>query len=753
MGNKKHIFRQMQSYITIAMLISIALTAMFYLGNMYPFGTRSNLVVDLGVQYSDFILFFKNASLQDFLYSFTKGFGGQTIGLAAYYMLSPFNLIAYFFDDSQIQLAITVIIYAKFIFIGFCANYYLSKHYRKYTIPFALMYALCPYFVMYYFNIIWLDAFAIFPLLLLGCEKIIDNKKISFFIATYTISLIMNYYITYMSSLFISLYFFYYYFTNYKFEIKFLANKLFLMIKSVVISAFIASPILIPTIVNLQGNKIQEQSVLGDAFLNPDRVFNPLLLFSNIFSGNYLIDTIPFVFFTISCAVLLIAYFSSGAYTKKEKILSFSVIAFMLFSFFYNFLYLIWHALAYPQGFYYRFYFTYIFLIVLIMRKGLEGLNNLKFKHFFVGVILVIGSSYIFYFLTPHLHWGMHTLLFTTCFLIGLIACIYLNYKKFKYAKLILCLVITANVLFDSVFIFLAFTQDGYVLHYQNPYKGEYDITKPIVEYIDDDTFYRMEDLSARPYNQPMAFDYYGLSHFSSNFDSHAKHAFIYFGYDNTYYSQQYNKSMPLVDSFFAVKYLMAFNDIDVSDEYDLIYNTDYKSLYQNPYAFPIIYTANKGMPGLQANKEETLDVVFKHIGATDDLYKGAGELNFSALEQASNIAQDNAANITYQDANVIKFNITANANEAIYTTIPFDTSWYIFRNGEKIEPDKFIEYFLSIELAEGYNEFYMVYIPKGLILGLGLFILGISAVIFDTCKKRKSQKHKEILNVNTNKK
>ncbi len=741
MSGKNNLQRQIQSYIILALLVISSLTVMFYLGNMYPFGGRSNLAVDLGTQYSDFILFFKNASLQDFLYSFTKGFGGPTLGLAAYYMFSPFNFIAYFFDDSQIQLAVTVIIYAKFIFIGLCANYYLLQHYKKYTIPFALMYTLCPYFVMYYFNIIWLDAFAVLPILVLGCEKIIDKGKIGFFTVIFTVSLIMNYYISYMSSIFIALYFFYYYFSNYKLDFKTLAGKLRLMIKSVLISVFISAPVLVPTFLDLQGNKMQEQGVLGAALLQPDRMFNPLLVFSNIFSGNYLVDTAPFIFFTLSCAILLIAYFSSTAHTKKEKILSFSFIAVMFISFIYNFLYVIWHAMTYPQGFYFRFYFTYIFLLIVIIRKGFEVIDKINFKYFSIGTALMVGASYLFYFLNPHLPWGMHTILFTTCFLIGLLVCIYLNYKKVKYFKLLLSLVILLNVMFDGIFIFLAYTQNGYVFYYEPLYKPEYDITAPVVEHIEDDSFYRMEDLSSRPYNQPMAFDYYGLSHFSSTFDPLAKQAFVYFGYDNTYYSQQYNKSMLEVDSFFAVKYLMAFNDVDVSSSYNEIFNTDSKALYQNPYAFPIIYTANNNMPGLQPTKEETLDMIFKHLGAINDLYSEDGELDVSALQTASTTAQNNEVNITFQDANVIRFDVTASANESVYATIPYDTSWYIFRNGERIEPDKFVEYFISLELVDGHNEFYMIYIPRGMMVGGALFVVGVSVVGFDIIKKRRRGK------------
>ena len=63
---------------------------------VYPFGNSTLLTVDLGQQYVDFFSYYRTTLLSDpsaLFFSFTKSFGGEMLGLWAYYLMSPFNLI------------------------------------------------------------------------------------------------------------------------------------------------------------------------------------------------------------------------------------------------------------------------------------------------------------------------------------------------------------------------------------------------------------------------------------------------------------------------------------------------------------------------------------------------------------------------------------------------------------------------------------------------------------------------------------
>ena len=71
---------------------------------VYPFGNSTLLTVDLGQQYVDFFSYYRTTLLSDpsaLFFSFTKSFGGEMLGLWAYYLMSPFNLIFLLFPQSQ----------------------------------------------------------------------------------------------------------------------------------------------------------------------------------------------------------------------------------------------------------------------------------------------------------------------------------------------------------------------------------------------------------------------------------------------------------------------------------------------------------------------------------------------------------------------------------------------------------------------------------------------------------------------------
>ncbi|MCA9767087.1 MAG: YfhO family protein, partial [Carnobacterium sp.] len=83
------------------LLLSFFVPAFILLGiyivqGVYPFGNDSLMTVDLGQQYVDFFAYYRQTFYEDpssFFYSFSKAIGGDMVGLWAYYLTSPFNII------------------------------------------------------------------------------------------------------------------------------------------------------------------------------------------------------------------------------------------------------------------------------------------------------------------------------------------------------------------------------------------------------------------------------------------------------------------------------------------------------------------------------------------------------------------------------------------------------------------------------------------------------------------------------------
>ena len=89
----------------------IIMGAYFAYRGMAPFGSSSILTVDLGQQYVDFFAYFWHSLLHhpsSFLYSFSKGLGGEMFGTNAYYLFSPLNLLLLPFTGASLASGILI---------------------------------------------------------------------------------------------------------------------------------------------------------------------------------------------------------------------------------------------------------------------------------------------------------------------------------------------------------------------------------------------------------------------------------------------------------------------------------------------------------------------------------------------------------------------------------------------------------------------------------------------------------------------
>ena len=227
---RRKVTTRLVTFIIIILLAVAAIAGfcyMLYCGGMYPFGTRSLMRIDLDTQYADFIQFFARSSFMEKLYSFQKGFGGPTLGFISYYAISPFNLIALLFSGENLETAVFVILAAKFVFMAEGMYIYLCSHYDGLyeNAAFGLAYAFFPVFARWHCHIIWLDCFALLPLLILGTERVIHSGRKSVFTMLFLWSLISNYYITVMSAIFVLLYFVYYTAAVMGYDIKIIIKK------------------------------------------------------------------------------------------------------------------------------------------------------------------------------------------------------------------------------------------------------------------------------------------------------------------------------------------------------------------------------------------------------------------------------------------------------------------------------------------------------------------------------------------------
>ena len=75
-------------------------------------------------------------------------------------------------------------------------------------VPFSMMYALCSFVAGYYWNIIWLDALALLPLMLAGMVSLLREGRFRLYTLALALSLLCNYYLSFFCCIFVGLSFF-----------------------------------------------------------------------------------------------------------------------------------------------------------------------------------------------------------------------------------------------------------------------------------------------------------------------------------------------------------------------------------------------------------------------------------------------------------------------------------------------------------------------------------------------------------------
>lgn len=214
----------LRKYCCIAGILAFLVMMFNYLchDNTLTFGENTVLRMDLYHQYGPLYaeLYDRIVNGYSLVYSWTSGLGGAFLGNLFNYCCSPFALIILLVGHQNMPEAIAIMMLLNAVASAMTFTYYVNKtthSVNKVSIGFGLLYAFCGYFVAYSWNIMWLDAMSIFPLVILGVERIIQKNKPSLYIFAMTYTMITNYYMAYMVCILSVLWFLYYYFSRYEF--------------------------------------------------------------------------------------------------------------------------------------------------------------------------------------------------------------------------------------------------------------------------------------------------------------------------------------------------------------------------------------------------------------------------------------------------------------------------------------------------------------------------------------------------------
>ena len=191
------------------------LLVLMFVTSVAPFGEYTLLYSDMYHQYFPFFKEFREAlrSGDSLLWNWSAGMGMDYLGLISYYLASPLNLLSVLVPDSFVLDYFTLLTPIKLSLASGFFAILLKKLYGRDDLSLVLFgsfYGMCAWALGYQWNIMWVDTFAMLPLVVLGTILLLRDKKYILYTITLALSILANYYVGFFVCIFVLLLFFCY---------------------------------------------------------------------------------------------------------------------------------------------------------------------------------------------------------------------------------------------------------------------------------------------------------------------------------------------------------------------------------------------------------------------------------------------------------------------------------------------------------------------------------------------------------------
>ena len=575
---KKNLKKYLPEILTFIVPILIMLISCI-VNKTYPFGKEILPKYDGYYQYAGFTSYYKNVLLgnESLFYSFKGLLGYNFYATSIYYMFNPTNLFCIFSTSENILEYYTFIILLRIGLSGFTMCKYLKYKFKNQSnlryIIFSISYALMAYNVCYFFNYMYFDTVVLFPIVVLGLDKLIYERKNRLYIISLTLSIISNFYIGYMACIF-SLLYFIYNIVIYKLDKNIIKD----FIISSLLSGFMCMIIIIPEASELlKGKALLYASSKTEYFKFNMNFLNIFYKFLPGSTSNYdLKYGMVNIYVSLFVIILVIKYFFNKKISKKERITTLIFILFFLLSISFNLLDFAWQLFQKPIWYPNRYIFTFSFFLITIAMKEITNITyktNIKEN-------LIIIISFILLTLYSIISLKIHNdNLKIISYILGIILILqytfFLNNKNAKYLLVMLFFIeVTTNAIFTLKIMGKTTTM--------TQYKTNEEINEKAVKHIKeienkDNNFYRMELSTSTVHNSPSLLNYNGINHFNSVKNAKTLNFLNKFNYqvtDDT--SVEFNNYNPYLTSLLGIKYINGSKD---EMYYENVYN-------ENPYMY-----------------------------------------------------------------------------------------------------------------------------------------------------------------------
>lgn len=630
MKNKKKItFNKL--YLFAFLIPTVIMLVIFAIREIYPFGDRSFLHIDMYHQYFPFLVEFyhKLKNGESLFYSWNTGIGSNFLALYVYYLASPTNWLAIFCPEGHLMEFITYMVVLKTGLCGMTFAVYLRKHFHTETYAilfFSTFYALSGYMAAYSWNVMWLDCIVLAPIIILALEKLVEQGDGRLYCIMLGLSILSNYYLSIMICIFLVLYFIVLLVAKNPHKqdnsralaIPFPARFQNFYVKAVIrfgvyslLAGGIAAILLLPEVAALRFTEFSDvnfpktiKSYFSVIDMLARHCFNV-----TVETG---LDHWPNIYCGVAVFLLLPLYVMQKKIPIREKAPKLILLAFILISYSTNVLNFIWHGLNYPDSLPARQSFLYIFLLLAMCFEAFMHIrehSGNEIMGLFLGVLafILLCEKLI----TDDSFTGA-CFLFTGIFLICYAGMIH-GYRLHQNATKILTIMTLVLVVAESgINMYLTSVSTVSRSTYLSNYDSYQTLTERTMENEDD--FFRFEKFARRTQNDAMLIGFPSASYFSSTSNALVKDFYEKYGMKSSRVYYCYDGATPVTAALLTNRYMLYTMDRGYDSLFSLADTEGKLYLYRNNYSLPLGYMISSDMVS-----SSDMDTITAHHNALTD--------------------------------------------------------------------------------------------------------------------------------------
>lgn len=586
---KKNSLIHPQDAYLAAFFVPVLIMVIIYIQRqIFPFGDESFLRTDMYHQYAPFFAEFRHKLThgQSLLYSWDVGMGVNFVALYAYYLASPLNWLLLLCPRELIIEFMTYMIVLKTGLCGLSMTYYLQKHFGKPHFGaafFGIFYALSGYMAAYSWNIMWLDCIILFPLIMLGLERLVEKKRWGLYCLSLGFSILSNYYISIMICIFMVIYFGVLLLLGGKKKFKEHLLQVGQFSFASLAAGGFAGVILIPEVMALQSTA-SGSSTFPKTFNSYFSIIDMIARHIGNVEVEIGLDHWPNIYCGVAVLMFFLLYLSCRKIPLKEKAAYCGLLLFFYLSFSVNVLNFLWHGFHYPNSLPCRQSFIYILLLLTLCYHAYLYLETIPKKHVALAFLGAVG----FVILAEKLvtEDGFHFIVFYVAIVfLAMYAGLILLLQKGK-SRSILLLLTLGLVSMESA---INMTATSITTTSRKSYiRDNKDVIYLVEELIPGDSFYRVEKMTRKTKNDGAWMNFPSVSLFSSVANADLSKLFRQLGCESSTNAYSITGSTPLINSLFAVRYGLYSEIADESPLLTYIGESGSTYLYENACTLPL---------------------------------------------------------------------------------------------------------------------------------------------------------------------